>query len=186
MQDAPAPATAALADAGKAPMPVSTDAGVAITTAPPPSNDDVDAGAPVPSHPPVKVAGRCVDMLLDAKVRGKLPKEADLFQEPTQVDLDGDGEKDFIYTVGATGRDYSGFVYITRGSCGIMVFPWVGSTPQTATTSTRGFTDLEISSTCEPTCCPKTSVTTWHWNGSTYAKGAMRVETHDCSHHGSP
>jgi hypothetical protein len=182
MQDAPGPVATSIADGGAQPMPTSTDAGAAVTIAPAASDDVVDAGASPPAHPPVKIAGRCVDMLVDAKARGKLPKEADLFQDPTQVDLDGDGADDFIYTVGADANDYSGYIYITRGACGIMVFAWVGSTPTPTKSSTHGFSDLEIRSTCKPTCCPSTSISTWHWNGSVYAKSGARTEKRDCSH----
>jgi hypothetical protein len=142
-------------------------------------DDTVDAGPSKPSHPPVRLSGKCVDALANAKLRAKLPPGADLFIEPTRVDLDGDGALDFIYTTGAD-TEYSGNVYIARGTCGVMVLSWVGSQPTPLETSTLGFLDLEMESICRPGCCPTRTVTNYKWNGSNYFPGKPRVVKHQC------
>ncbi len=162
--------TASTADAG-----VALGAGDAPTAA-----AEEDAGS-TPAHPPVLFPGRCVDPVADAKARGHWPKEADLAQAPERVDLDGDGVDDFIFTVGANATDYSGYVYIARGACGIMVLSWTGSAPVPTQTRTRGVLDLEVGgSPCKPSCCPKSTFTTYRWSGKTYERGATRTTTETC------
>jgi len=180
--DAGAAPSFAIVDAGVASPNAQTDGGDAVANA---NDEQVDAGPRAPTHPPVHLPGKCVDALANAKQRAKLPPGADLFIEPTRVDLDGDGVDDLIYTTDAN-TEYSGNVYITRGSCGVMVLAWRGSQPIPLETSTLGFLDLEEESICRPGCCPTRTVTTYKWNGSDYLKGKPRVVKHQCAFGGTP
>jgi hypothetical protein len=94
-----------------------------------------------------------------------------------RVDLDGDGNDDWIVTSGADAREYSGAVYIARGQCAIRVLEWRGSAPSPLETSTRGFLDLEGGGTpCKTNCCPHSETYTFKWNGRTYQRTATRVD----------
>jgi hypothetical protein len=145
------------------------EAASALATAP-------DAGR----HSPVRIAGRCVDPIADA-MGPKWPKGSPPPIEPQRVDLDGDGNDDWIVTSGADAWEYSGGVYITRGRCAIRVLDWHGGAPSPLETSTRGFLDLEGGGPpCKTNCCRDRTTFTFTWNGRTYQKTATHKDERSC------
>jgi hypothetical protein len=163
------------------------DAGAPPPT-PAPSESAVDEPAPPdarPRRPPVKLAGACVEPIADATKRS--PHHVPPVIEPQRVDIDDDGELDWVVTTDADAYAYRGYVYVARGSCAHYVGSWEGSAPTPAQNGeSHGLRDLDVGTPCKPTCCPTELVRTLRFDGHVYRKVSERTEQRACSRRAPP
>jgi hypothetical protein len=162
----------------------SASPGLLASAAPGPATSGSSSKAPLVRRPPVALPGPCVDPLKDAdrlvSIGLQTPLEG-FCQIDSRVDLDEDGEEDWIIFAGAANMDVRHIVYVMRGNCGHRVADvTVNSNMERAEGRAHGMRDLTGRSACRMHCCPKTTVYKWRFDGRAYRQASAKVEPQEC------
>jgi hypothetical protein len=126
----------------------------------------------------VKLGGACVDPIADATQRS--PHHVPPVTDPARVDIDDDGEADWIVTMDADAYAYHGYLYVTRGACAHYVGSWDGLPPTPSDNGAHGLRDLEQRSPCKRNCCPSLSVRLLRFDGRLYHQVSERTVNQVC------
>jgi hypothetical protein len=157
----------------------------ALAGAPPsPPTSGSASAAPAVRRPRIAMPGPCVDPLKDAdrliSIGMQTPME-NFCQVASKVDLDEDGEEDWIVFAGATNMDVRHIVYVMRGSCGHRVADiTVNANMELDEGRARGLRDLAGRSGCRVHCCPSVTVYKWRFDGRAYRQASKKVQPEEC------
>ncbi len=125
-------------------------------------------------HFPWKLSTPCVEPLADAKKRIK----RELVLDQPRLDLDMDGELDWVITTDADATRFSGYMYLARGvDCAHFAGEWTGSVPEPINNEGKV---LVAVSPCPVDCCTNVTETRYVWDGRVYEKQATVKKTVTC------